>query len=562
MLASHSVLLRRFKRHFMNRFSTKLLPVFALALLLIFQTISIAQPYNGKRPKLVVGLVVDQMRWDFLYRYYNRYGEGGFKRLIAQGFSAENTLIPYAQTVTAAGHACVYTGSVPAINGIMGNEWFDAQKGKEVYCVEDDSVQVVGGVANSEPMSPKNLFTTTISDELRLATNFQSKVIGIAIKDRGSILPAGHSGTAYWYEGGNGSFVSSTWYMQSLPEWAQKFNNKKIADTYYAKNWNTLYPIETYTQSDADNVPYEGKGADAAPVFPHQLQQFAGKNYGAIRATPFGNNITLDFAKEALKAEQLGKDEITDLLAVSLSSPDYIGHQYGPNSIEIEDTYLRLDKDLEAFFNFLDNEVGKNEYVFFITADHGVAHVPAFLAKNKMKVSTVPSNVTEINRKVQEKYGVPNIVRSFGTYQIYLNHKGIDSAGKNAGEIATFVADEFKKMPHILNAFSYKDIANVAMPAVLKEKFLNGYHPVLSGDVQFITKAGFFYGGSTGTTHGSWYPYDAHIPLVFMGWGITPGRTNRVTYMTDISATLAAMLHIQMPSGNIGTPIVEMLPQR
>lgn len=546
----------------MKKYSFKYLPFFVFALPLLIQTICVAQPYNGKRPKLVVGLVVDQMRWDFLYRYYSRYGEGGFKRLIAQGFSAENTLIPYAQTVTAAGHACVYTGSVPAINGIMGNDWFDPQKGGYVYCVEDESVSIVGGVENSEPMSPKNLFTTTISDELRLATNFQSKVVGVAIKDRGSILPAGHTGTAYWYEAVNGSFVSSTWYMQSLPKWVQAFNSKKTADNYYANDWNTLYPIGTYTQSDEDNVPYENRGGAAAPVFPHQLQSFVGKNYGAIRATPFGNNITLDFAKEALKAEQMGKDEITDLLAISLSSPDYIGHQYGPNSIEIEDTYLRLDKDLEAFFNFLDTEVGKNEYVFFVTADHGVAHTPGFLAKNKIAVSTVISNEADLNRSVQEKFGVPNIVRSFGNYQVYLNHKAIDSAGKNAREIAQYVAEEFKKLPHILNAFSYKDIENAAMPSVLKEQFLTGYNPILSGDVQLIVKSGYFYGGSTGTTHGSWYPYDSHIPLVFMGWGITPGRTNRVTYMTDISATLAALLHIQMPSGNIGTPIVEILPQR
>jgi len=545
----------------MKRFSVKQGGLVALLLLICLQNILVAQTYNGKRPKLVVGLVVDQMRWDFLYRYYSRYGEGGFKRLIAQGFSAENTLIPYAQTVTAAGHACVYTGSVPAINGIMGNDWFDAKKGTEVYCVEDDSVQIVGGVANSDPMSPKNLFTTTISDELRLATNFQSKVVGVAIKDRGSILPAGHTGTAYWYESANGSFVSSTWYMQSLPAWAQAFNSKKVADTYYAQNWNTLYPINSYTQSDADNVPYEGKGSDPAPVFPHQLQNFVGKNYGAIRATPYGNSITLDFAKEALKAEQLGKDDITDLLAISLSSPDYIGHQYGPNSIEIEDTYLRLDKDLADFFKFLDAEVGKNDYVFFITADHGVAHTPGFLAKNKIPVSTVISNQADLNRRVLEKFGVPNIVRSFGNYQVYLNHKGIDSAGKNAKEIAAFVAEEFKKLPHILNAFSYGAIENVAMPSVLKEKFLMGYNPSLSGDVQFIVKSGYFYGGNTGTTHGSWYPYDAHIPLVFMGWGITPGRTNRITYMSDISATLAALLHIQMPSGNIGSPIVEILPQ-
>ena len=530
-------------------------------LLASFQPAS-SQPYDGKRPKLVVGMVVDQMRWDFLYRYYDRYSDNGFRRLIRQGFSAENTFIPYAQTVTAAGHACVYTGSVPAINGIMGNEWFDKGLNREVYCVEDEQVKVLGGVANSEPMSPRNLWTTTISDELRLATNFRSKVVGVAIKDRGSILPAGHTGTAYWYEGGNGNWVSSTWYMNELPAWVNGFNARKWPDSLYKNDWNTLYPIDTYVNSDIDNAPYEGKNAaDSAPVFPHKLKGAMGKNYGLIRSTPFGNTLTLQFAKEALKAEQLGKDAIPDLLAISLSSTDYVGHQYGPNSIEIEDTYLRLDKELAEFFAFLDKEVGKNEYVFFLTADHGVAHTPAFLKKHRIDVSTIPNNVADINKKVQEKFGVPTAIRSSANYHLYLNDRVIDSLGKEKEEITEFIISELKRLPHVLTAFSYQEPEEAALPMAIKDKFIMGYNPKRSGDIQLILRSGYFYGGATGTTHGSWYPYDAHIPLVFMGWGVKPGRTNRETYMSDIASTLAAMLRIQMPSGNTGKPITELLPQ-
>lgn len=544
---------------------TKRFSLFALVSLLALAGMAQApkKATAPKKPKLVVGMVVDQMRWDFLYRYANRYGDGGFKRLLQQGFSAENTMIPYALTVTAAGHASVYTGSVPAINGIVSNEWFDPQLNREVYCVEDDNVKIVGGTDKSEPMSPRNLWVTTISDELRLATNFQSKVVGVAIKDRGAILPAGHTGTAYWYEGGNGAFVSSTYYMNTLPDWVQQFNNKKLADSLYSNDWKTLYPIETYKLSDDDNVPYEGKNAgESAPVFPHPLRQHIGKNYGAIRGTPYGNTLTLEFAKTALKAEQLGKDDITDLLAVSLSSPDYVGHQYGPNSVETEDTYLRLDKELAEFFSFLDKEVGAGNYTFFITADHGVAHVPAFLAKHKIPVKTVPSNTAEINKKVAEKFGINGAIRNFSNYQIYLNHDRIDSAGKDAEEISDFIIAELKKYPHVLNAFSFKEMDEAVMPASMKEKFANVYNPKLSGDIEVILKSGFFYGGATGTTHGNWYPYDSHIPCVFMGWGVTPGRTNRTTHMTDISATVAALLQIQMPSGCIGTPIVEMLPNK
>jgi Type I phosphodiesterase / nucleotide pyrophosphatase len=385
-------------------------------------------------------------------------------------------------------------------------------------------------------------------------------VVGIALKDRGSILPAGHTGTAYWYEGLNGNWVSSTYYMNELPKWVNDFNAKRWVDTFSQRNWNTLYPIDTYAQSDKDDMPYEAvSGLDKKPVFPHITAPLVGRNYSIVRATPWGNTLTLDFAKTALQAEELGKDDITDLLAISLSSPDYIGHQYGPNSIEIEDTYLRLDKELEAFFKFLDEKVGKDEYLFFITADHAVAHVPAFLKANKIDVRTVPSDEAAIEAKVFEKFKVPDAIETAGSYQVYLNHRTIDSVGASTKEIGAFIVSELRKLPHVLNAFSYDDIATTILPVGLKELYVKGYNPKLSGDIQIIIKSGFFYGGATGTTHGSWNPYDSHIPSAFMGWGIKPGKTNKTTYMTDISATLAALLRIQMPSGCVGTPIEELM---
>jgi predicted AlkP superfamily pyrophosphatase or phosphodiesterase len=476
-------------------------------------------------------------------------------------------MIPYAQTVTAAGHACVYTGSVPAIHGILGNEWYDPALGRAVYCVEDSTVQILGGVANSEPMSPANLWTTSIADELRLATNFRSKVIGVAIKDRGSVLPAGHTGTAYWYEGANGNWVSSTHYMPDLPAWVKKFNSRRVVDSLYQFDWPLLYPAATYVQSDQDNVPYEGKmPADSLPVFPHKLAPYIGRNEGAIRVTPFGNTLTWAFAKEALIHEQLGKDEFTDLLAISFSSPDYIGHMFGPNSIEIEDNYLRLDKEMEDIINTLDKVVGKDQWTLFLTADHAVAHNPSFLKKHKINVRSVPSDLRALNQKIARKFGVPDAIKAFDNYQMYLNHPAIDSLEKSAEDISEFIIAELLKLPHVLNAFSYRDLEDAALPQQIKESFVKGYNPKRGGDIQVILKSGFFYaaqvnGFTVGTTHGAWYPYDSHIPLLFMGWGIAPGHTNRVTYMTDIAATLAALLHIQMPSGCIGSPITELLPR-
>lgn len=302
----------------------------------------IVKPANA--PKLVIGIMVDQMRWDYIYRYQHRYGSNGFKRILNEGFSCENTYISYAQTVTAAGHASVYTGSVPAINGIMGNDWYDRAQKRMVYCVEDDDVKIVGGNGNKEPMSPKNLISTTITDELELATNFRSKVIGVAIKDRGSILPAGHAGdAAYWYESASGNFVSSTWYMKELTPWANEFNQKKWVDQLYKRNWELSFPFETYVQSHIADPAY------VKSPFPRKLESNIGKNYGAIASTPWGNTLTLEFSKAAVEAEKMGADSIPDFLAISLSSPDYIGHAFGPNSVEVEDNYIKLDRDLASF---------------------------------------------------------------------------------------------------------------------------------------------------------------------------------------------------------------------
>ena len=519
---------------------------------------------SPKRPKLVIGIMVDQMRWDFLYRYYNRYSpNGGFKRMLNQGFSCENAFIPYAPTVTACGHTTVYTGSVPAIHGITGNAWWDYEKNRTVYCSEDKTVKTVGTNSTAGEMSPKNNFSTTICDELRLATNFRSKVIGIAIKDRGGILPAGHSANAaYWYDGVSGNWITSTYYMNDLPQWVKNFNNKKVADGFYEKGWNTLYPIKTYTQSSKDENEYEAKafGADQKG-FPYDLKRFVGKSYGSISATPFGNTITMMLTKEAISNEEMGKDSITDFLAVSFSSPDYVGHSFGPNSIEVEDTYLRLDKDLGELFDYLDKTVGKGQYLTFLTADHGVAHVPAFSKEHQLPGGVVDDNtmMSDINTLLKEKYGKAGLIVSTYNYQISLNHALIDTAKLNRSVIVDDIIRYVKNIQGVDRVFAIDQLMNQPMHKEVKNRLANGWHPKRSGDIQIILAPGWIDGGSVGTTHGLWNPYDSHIPLVWYGWGIKPGKSNREVYMTDIAATLAAMLRIQMPSGSIGKVIEDVV---
>jgi hypothetical protein len=516
------------------------------------------------RPKLVVGVVVDQMRWDFLYRYYDRYApNGGFKRFLNQGFSCENTLIPYTPTLTACGHATIYTGSVPAIHGITGNAWYDNQLNRTVYCTEDETVTTVGAAGEAGEMSPRNMLVTSICDELRLATNFRSKVIGISFKDRGGILPAGHSANAaYWYNGVSGDWISSTYYMSELPQWVKDFNAKKHADRYYKQNWNTLYPINTYVQSAADEKVYEAKplGTDVKG-FPYNLEKFIGKNYGAIASTPYGNTLTSDMAKAAIEAEKLGEDIITDFLAVSYSSPDYIGHAFGPNSVEIEDTYLRLDKDIGDLFDYLDTKVGKGQYLVFLSADHGVSQVPGFLKENKIPAGTKSGQLimTRLNTGLKLKFGHDNLVVSLYNSQVHLNHRVIDSVKLNENAIKQMIMDSLVRTEGVVRVIDLQQFDKVPLNSKLKDMFANGYFPQRNGDIQMQLKPHWIDGGVTGTTHGSWNPYDAHIPLLWYGWNISPGKTNRETYMTDIAPTIAALLKIQMPSGSVGKVITEVV---
>ncbi len=517
-----------------------------------------AFPAEVARPKLVVGLVVDQMRWDYLYRYYNRYSNGGFKRLINEGFSVENTFIPYTPTYTACGHTCIYTGSVPAVHGIIGNDWYDPETKKNVYCTEDSSASTVGSTPSSEGnMSPKNMLTTTITDELRLATNFRGKVIGISLKDRGSILPAGHAANAaYWYQGSTGNWITSTYYMKEVPTWIADYNKLKLANKFYAKNWETLYQMNTYVNSTADEKAYEGK----ASTFPHQLTQNIDKNFDAIRSTPYGNTITLDLAKLAILSEDLGQDNITDFLAVSCSSTDYVGHAYGPNSVEAEDTYLRLDKDFEEFFNYLDKKVGKGNYTVFLTADHGAAHVPGFMQENKLPSGVVSDRdiANKLNAYLNDKFKVNNVVLKSMNNQIIFDHDKTDKGNVSFDVIKSASVEFLKRLDGFQNAVDIAKISQSTIQEIQKKMITNGYNARRSGDIYYVLAPNWFNGGSTGTTHGNWNPYDSHIPLVFMGWGIKAGASNKTHYMTDIAPTLAALLHIQMPNGTVGEPITEI----
>lgn len=530
-------------------------------------TISAQKNKNSQveRPKLVVGLVVDQMRWDYLYRFYSKFGNEGFKRLLNKGYSLNNVHINYVPTVTALGHTSIYTGSVPAIHGIAGNDWTDKETGKNVYCTTDESVQPVGTAnVKAGSHSPKNLWSTTVTDELRLATNFQGKVIGVSLKDRASILPAGHTPNgAFWFDDSSGDFITSSYYMNDLPQWVKSFNSQNLPDKLVANGWNTLLPINQYTESSPDNSSWEGLLGNAkTPTFPYSnLAADYQSKKDNIRYTPFGNTLTLKLAEASVEGENLGQDPVTDILAINLASTDYAGHKFGPNSIEVEDVYLRLDQDLAQFFSYLDAKVGKGQYTVFLSADHGGAHSVGFLKEHKMATGFFGEGMEKnLNQKLKDKFGVDKLINGVDNYQVYFDRQLMKDNHLELENLKEFTILELEKDPTVLYAVSTTKVQESTIPEPIKQRIINGINRQRSGDIQLISHDSMLptY-AKTGTTHSVWNSYDAHIPLIFMGWGIQHGESDMPYNMTDIAPTVSALLKIQFPSGNIGNPITEVL---
>ncbi|WP_418502290.1 alkaline phosphatase PafA [Flagellimonas sp.] len=536
-------------------------------LLLIFFicSSSIGQRTNSRleRPKLVVGIVVDQMRWDYLYRYYDRYGEEGFKRMLNQGFSAENTYINYVPTVTGIGHTSIFTGSVPSIHGIAGNHFIDEETKEEVYCVEDGNVDPIGSLSKAAQMSPHRLLTTTLGDELRLATNYRAKVIGIALKDRSAILSAGRSANAaYWYDIDARKWVTSSWYSQSLPDWLEAENNQGRLELLAKAGWKTLYPMDTYVQSTADAVPYEGALAGlTSATFPLDAQALL-DNEGAepLLNTYLGNELTLSMAKLVIDKEELGKDAITDMLTLSFSSTDWVGHRFGPNSVEAEDTYLRLDGQLADLFHYLDNKVGEGAYTVFLSADHGAAHNVNFLKDHKLSAGgwDIQRTLESLNQHLSTTFSVQGLVSSLLYYQVHFNEPLIEKKELNRADIVRETTHFLRKLKGVQYVVPMEEVNETSVPNIIGQRIINGYHHKRSGCIQIIVEPAWYYQRKVplqGTDHSSWNPYDSHIPLLFMGWGIKKGTTHTSYNMTDIAPTISALLKIQEPNGNIGRPI-------
>jgi predicted AlkP superfamily pyrophosphatase or phosphodiesterase len=521
---------------------------------------------NPEKPKLIVGIVIDQMRYDYLTRFYSRYGENGFKRLLNNGFSLENAQYNYIPTYTAVGHTSIYTGTTPDNHGIISNNWYDKFLKESIYCVDDNTYTTVGNDSNEGKKSPFRMQSTTITDQLRLAQNMQNKTISVSIKDRSAILPAGHTANgAYWFDGGSrGQFISSSFYMDALPNWVTDFNNSGKAAAYLEQPWETLYDVNTYKNSILDDNVYEGKfKGETNSTFPHNIPALKkdNGNYSIIKAIPAGNSFTADFAKAAIIGENLGKGEFTDFLAVSFSSTDYVGHQFGPTSVEIEDTYLRLDKDLADLLSFLDKEIGKDKYTVFLTADHAAVDVPAYLQSLKIPAHYFSNRKfkEEVLEITQKYFNSTELIENISNYQIFLDKDKIESLGLTKSVVADKLVEEIINLDGVYKAVTAKTLQTARFTDGIMNSLQNGYNQKYSGDVLMIPFPATLTGGKTGTSHGSGYSYDTHIPIIFYGNGIQQGSSKKRHEIIDIAPTIANLLQIEAPNSSTGKIIVEAL---
>lgn len=466
------------------------------------------------RPKLVIGIVVDQMRWDYLYRYYDLYGEGGFKRMMNEGYNCENTMINYVPTVTAVGHTSIFTGSVPSIHGIAGNDFMI--DGRMVYCCEDTTVSGVGTDSKAGMMSPRNMLTTTIGDELKIATDFKAKVVGVSIKDRAAILPAGHAADgAYWIDNASGNFITSTYYMKELPGWVKAFNKK-----------------------------------------------YGGRSEREVSYSTYGNLITAEMAKAAVEGEGLGADSVTDMLTVSFSCTDKIGHEFATHSPEIKEIFVDLDKKLADLFAYLDQKVGKGQYLAFLSADHGAANNILMLREHGIPSDGfIASKVgTELDSYLKGKFNAAqNLVACISNYKVFFNHAAIEALNLDLDDVKEEAIKWLKRDKQYAYVVDLEHISEASVPSVIKERLINGYNRLRSGDIQMVLQPANYEVSSEvidrGTTHGVWNPYDAHIPFLLMGWHVNHGRTDAPTTINDIAATVCSLIHIQMPNGCIGNSV-------
>jgi predicted AlkP superfamily pyrophosphatase or phosphodiesterase len=511
---------------------------FFLLLMLALQAAAQQTP-APRRPKLVVALCIDQFRYDYLIRFRDQYN-GGLARLTRDGAVFTNAYYDHFPTVTAIGHSTFLSGATPSVSGIVGNEWYDRETGKQVTSVSDTKETMLGGAgrSGSGAASPRRMLVSTVGDELKMAGR-DTKVVGVSVKDRSAILPAGHmSNGAYWFDPGSGNFVSSTFYFKELPGWVQDFNRTRFVDKFLNLEWTPL----------AGGTAFRKMPAKADTAY-----------YNSLESTPYGNDIVIQFAQAAVLGEGLGKRAGADVLAVSLSSNDYVGHANGPDSAHVRDVSIRTDRLLADFFKFLDAHVGMRNVVVVMTADHGVAPVPEVNQERRMPGGRITDITARLEAALVARYGGGKWIVGRSGVSPYLNHELIAQKNLTPAEVADFVAESARGIPHVFRAYSRYRLVNGQAPGdQVDRRILNGFHYQRSADVLIVADPYYLF-EAKGTSHGMPFGYDAHVPVIFMGPGVKAGQYHRRAAVNDIAPTLATMLEVETPSGSVGRVLDEML---
>jgi predicted AlkP superfamily pyrophosphatase or phosphodiesterase len=576
----------------MRRMHRRIVLVLFLTFSLLLGSVTFAQrrtePSIQKRPRLVLLIVVDQFRYDYLERFGDLFVANGFQRLLRDGASWTQSNYDHMPTYTAPGHGTMMTGAYPAESGIIGNEWLDRASGKRVTSVSDETVKVLGGGPNELASSPSRLITSTVGDELRLATNDRAKVIGISVKDRSAILPAGrHANAAYWFSATSGNMVSSTYYENQLPSWVTTFNATRSADKYFGAKWERLLPENEYVKrAGPDSPSWETVSSSGdTNAFPHTITggaTSAGQAfYWALDYSPFMNDILLSFAQQTIVNEQLGQDDDTDVLTVSFSANDYVGHRYGPYSQEVMDVTLRTDRQIATLLDFVDTRVGLSNTLIAMTADHGVSPIPEHAAALGLGGARLKATdlFAVIRKAISAKYNPqgksPDPSADYllkynegGTMQdyfmngnLYFNYDALRRDGVSVEEFSQVVVAAALTMPGVARAFSRTQLLRGATSITdpIERRVLHGFYPSRSGDVVVVPEPFKYLGDTITATHGSVYSYDTHVPTIIMGTGVKPGQYFEAATPADIAPTLSALLRITPPSNSTGRVLIEAL---
>jgi len=518
-----------------------------------------------QQPKLVVGVVVDQMCYDYLFRFHDQFGKTGFRKLMEKGSHFRNVTYNYVPTYTGPGHASVYTGTTPANHGIVANEWYHRPYDKEVNCVEDTTMTPVGNDSPYGKCSPHFLRANTITDQLKL-TYPMGKVISVSIKDRSAILPGGHlSDGSFWYDYKSGKFITSSFYMNELPQWVSDFHASNPIDSYLAKKWDLLKAPENYHYRNLDNSPYEQLiGGKTTPTFPYDFTGLPREQQiGNFTVMPFANTYLADFAIQALKSEQLGKDDNADMLTISFSTPDIAGHAFGPYSLEMEDMYLRLDEEIGRLLAALDKEVGKGNYIFFLTADHAVVPVPQYLTDNQLPggyvfLDTLLAGLREASMREFQT----DIIDRIENNNVYLKTEYANA--ELTPMFTEFIQREILKWENVKSVYTKEQLMSAVSSDQWFEMVHRGYDKERSGEVIFLLQPGFLpksadsESSRKGTSHGSPFNYDTHVPVLFYGADIPQQEVFTPYEIVDIAATVVHLLQVQRPNAMTGKPMVEL----